>query len=97
MNYVVDSTQVSKKAMGMVRASFNPSGLGKVDEVKVLTARLITLMQDGLEQDPRCAAIAIHQYEDAAMWAVKALTWNAAPDQAKSSPQATADVPPGPP
>jgi len=65
---------VNKKAMAMVRADFNPSGLQKVDEVKLITARLITLMQDGLDLDPRCAALAITHYENAAMWAVKALT-----------------------
>ena len=74
MAYTVDASNVAKKALALVRADFNPSKLPKVDEVKILTARLITLMQDGLEQDPRCANIAIHQYEDAAMWAVKALT-----------------------
>jgi hypothetical protein len=68
--------KIGKKGLAMVRASFNPSGLPKVDEVKLISAYLITLMQEGLELDPRCAAIAIHQYEDGAMWAVKALTAN---------------------
>ena len=73
----ISRDDVSESAAGMVRASFNPSGLGGVDEIKLLSARLITLMEpirDARGDGGRCAAVAITQIEGAAMWAVKAAT-----------------------
>lgn len=73
----IDSSNVSETAAGMVRASFNPSKLSGVDEIKLLSARLITLMEpirDARGDGGRCAAVAITQIEGAAMWAVKAAT-----------------------
>jgi hypothetical protein len=71
---VVDESNVSKRALDMVRVKFNPSGSTTVDEVKLLTARLITIMDENPTLDVRLRSIAIHDYEGAAMWAVKALT-----------------------
>lgn len=61
-----------------VGVSFNPSRIQRVDEVKKMTAELIDYM---LTLSPhrdlagaREAAIAATAYEDACMWAVKAIT-----------------------
>ena len=69
-----------------VRADFNPSGDDLVTKIKRYTADLIDLCEDlkkfpadgggsmvGNEQ-ARCAALAQTNYEQAAMWAVKAAT-----------------------
>lgn len=62
----------------LVGLSFNPSGNPLVHEIKIRTAQLIDLMLEwkkgvtGL--GAREAAIAVHEYEEAAMWAVKAVT-----------------------
>ncbi|QLP98514.1 MAG: hypothetical protein HZY79_15585 [Rhodoblastus sp.] len=61
-----------------VGVSFSPSGDARVDEIKRGTAKLI----DGLAQiandrehpGARCAALAMTEYEAAAMWAEKAVT-----------------------
>lgn len=74
---VVSHENVSESALAMVRAKFNPSGQSEVDEIKLLAARLITLMEPmkaGRRGDARCAAVAITNIEQAAMWAVKAAT-----------------------
>ena len=56
-----------------VGVTFNPSGNPLVDEIKNASAALIDLvMQSGA--DPRTNAIAATQIEQAAMWAVKAIT-----------------------
>lgn len=61
-----------------VGVSFNPSSSSAVDEIKRKTAELIDLMM-ALTRNrgavgTREAAIAATAYEDAAMWAVKAVT-----------------------
>lgn len=57
-----------------VRSSFNPSNNGTVDSIKSLTAQLINLCEGLKHLDPRLAALAQTEYENAAMWAVKAAT-----------------------
>lgn len=64
-----------------VRASFNPSKDGKVDEIKRLTADLIDLCHQEADRSSaqgheigRLWSLAMTHYEDAAMWAVKAAT-----------------------
>lgn len=71
------ASDVSASAKDMVRATFNPSGLSSVDEIKLLAAALISRMEPIREargDGGRCAAIAITNIEQAAMWAVKAAT-----------------------
>lgn len=73
-DWVVD---VSESAASMVRANFNPSMLSSVDVLKYLSAALITMMEPGKKaggDTGRCAALAITNYEQAAMWAVKSAT-----------------------
>ena len=62
-----------------VRVSFNPSGDNVVDKIKQLSADLIDLCEGLKGNDPRLAALAQTQYEQAAMWAVKAATTQAKP------------------
>lgn len=57
-----------------VRVTFNPSADSVVDQIKQQTAKLIDLCETLKSLDPRLAALAQTQYEDAAMWAVKAAT-----------------------
>ena len=66
-----------------VGVTFNPSGNPAVDGVKVRTAMLIDDMlnivasskRGGMPSEAgRCAALAATAFEEAAMWAVKALT-----------------------
>ncbi len=60
-----------------VGVSFNPSGNAQVDDVKRRCAELIDLLEAAASSnplDPRCAAIAQTCFEEAAMWAVKAIT-----------------------
>lgn len=57
-----------------VRRNFNPSRDETVDSIKSLTAQLIDLCEDLKRFDPRLAALAQTEYENAAMWAVKAAT-----------------------
>jgi hypothetical protein len=55
--------------------SFNPSSNEIVDEIKGKTDELIKLIQDNTPDTPsakRRAAVATTNYEQAAMWAVKA-------------------------
>jgi hypothetical protein len=60
-----------------VGISFNPGGHAKVNEIKRAAADLIDMI-DGLEADGgevvRLKALAMTHVEDAAMWAVKAVT-----------------------
>lgn len=54
---------------------FNPSNDAKVAEIKTKTDELIALVDEGLPDTPdakRRAALAKTNYEQAAMWAVKA-------------------------
>lgn len=65
------------KGANRVGMSFNPSGNAEVDEVKSTVASLIDGMQDIVDlggEAGRCAAIAQTKFEEAAMWAVKAIT-----------------------
>jgi hypothetical protein len=63
----------------LVETNFNPVGSGPVHEVKMRTAELVDQMEElrthtRNEEQARCAAIAATKYEEAAMWAVKAIT-----------------------
>lgn len=51
--------------------SFNPSGKSQVDEIKRMTEELLAYLRDNVP-DNRCRSIAMTNYEQAAMWAVKA-------------------------
>jgi hypothetical protein len=62
----------------LVGVSFNPSKNPQVDQIKAKTAELIDLMEGWAEGvtgvGAREASCAITNYEQAAMWAVKAVT-----------------------
>jgi hypothetical protein len=60
-----------------VRQSFNPSGFTTVDRIKQKAAELIDLCEEikGEGERARCAALAQTAFEDGAMWAVKAATY----------------------
>jgi len=65
------------KGQYRVGASFNPSNNPEVDSAKFRTAELIDSLQPIVDtggEAARCAAIAQTKYEEAAMWAVKAIT-----------------------
>ena len=49
---------------------FNPSGSDVVAEIKAKTDELMQYLRDNCP-DNRCRSIAITNYEQAAMWAVK--------------------------
>ncbi len=65
-----------------VRTKFNPSAVGLVDQIKQKTAELIDLCNEPNRIDgapmtgetERLWIIAQGKYEEAAMWAVKAVT-----------------------
>ncbi len=60
-----------------VRTSFNPEAQGVVDVIKSDTAKLINLIDQCPNQDVevrRLVSLAMTAYEEAAMWAVKAVT-----------------------
>lgn len=60
-----------------VRVKFNPSDNSAVSQIKQKTAELIDLcetLKSGKIGQDRLIALAQTQYEDAAMWAVKAAT-----------------------
>ena len=50
---------------------FNPSGNEAVDKIKAKTEELMELIRAEVP-DNRCRSIALTNYEQAAMWAVKA-------------------------
>ena len=50
--------------------NFNPSGNPVVDGIKLRTEELMTYLRENCP-DNRCRSIAITNYEQAAMWAVK--------------------------
>jgi hypothetical protein len=61
----------------IVGVSFNPSGNALVDEIKALTSELIDIIIDEVlphTNDESSALLAMKDYENAAMWAVKAIT-----------------------
>jgi hypothetical protein len=51
--------------------SFNPSGKSEVDAIKEMTETLMQYLRDNVP-DNRCRSIALTNFEQAAMWAVKA-------------------------
>lgn len=60
-----------------VRIDFNPSAESAVDIIKNKTAELINTINDCPSNDPevrRLVSLAMTSYEEAAMWAVKAVT-----------------------
>ena len=65
-----------------VRVSFNPSGDNEVDEIKRLSAALIDRCGDRKNdsnvsgEEARLWSLAMTAYEEACLWAVKALTIN---------------------
>lgn len=61
-----------------VRVKFNPSADSDVDRIKQQTAQLIDLCEALKAKEPRLASLAQTAYEEAAMWAVKAATAEAA-------------------
>ena len=60
-----------------VRKDFNPSANPDVAELKTKSAELIDLCEKfkNSGEQARCAALAQTNYEQAAMWAVKAATY----------------------
>lgn len=64
------------KGEQIVRMEFNPSGVGNVNFFKAETAKIINVIEENKDLDPRLAAIAITKYEEAVMWAVKLATSN---------------------
>jgi hypothetical protein len=50
---------------------FNPSGSEQVAQIKAKTEELMKYLRENVP-DNRCRSIAITNYEQAAMWAVKA-------------------------
>jgi len=67
-----------------VRTEFNPSGVGNVNFIKEKSAELINVCEDLKPKDgslingeqARLISLAQTTYEEAAMWAVKAATFN---------------------
>ena len=57
-----------------VRLDFNPDGNPDVEKLKRLTAELIDACEMLKVKDPRLAALAQTAYEEASMWAIKAVT-----------------------
>ncbi len=51
--------------------NFNPSGLSEVDAIKSMTEVLMQYIRDNVPEN-RQRSIALTNYEQAAMWAVKA-------------------------
>lgn len=51
--------------------AFNPSGSDVVAEIKARTEDLMSYLREAVP-DNRCRSIALTNYEQAAMWAVKA-------------------------
>lgn len=52
--------------------NFNPTHDARVDQIKTATDAIIKAVQ-GFGGDPRRTALAVTNYEQAAMWAVKSL------------------------
>ena len=51
--------------------SFNPSGKMEVDAINEMTETIMQFLRDNVPEN-RCRSIALTNYEQAAMWAVKA-------------------------
>lgn len=67
---------ISDEAAGLVRLSFNPSALPRVEAIKALAAALISECRADFANPAaaRAAALAATAAEEAAMWGVKAAT-----------------------
>jgi len=67
----------NKPGAERVRLSFNPSGNTDVSEIKLATSQLIDYCEAFklTGEQARYAALAQTAYEEAAMWAVKAATY----------------------
>jgi hypothetical protein len=65
-----------EKSLGefMVRTEFNPDKNDLVNQIKQKTAELINLTEQCRIKDPRLTSLAQTNYENAAMWALKAAT-----------------------
>ena len=50
---------------------FNPSGKSEVQDIKELTEQIMNYLREKVP-DNRCRSLALTNYEQAAMWAVKA-------------------------
>lgn len=76
----VTQVDVSEQAARQVRADFNPSMSAEVDDVKALSAALLTRLDQIAERSgaARECAIAKTHIETAAMFGVKAATSDAA-------------------
>ena len=57
--------------MASTLPTFNPSGKSEVDNIKQLTEQILVYLDENIP-DNRERSIAITNYEQAAMWAVKA-------------------------
>ncbi len=70
------SGEVKELSIGekRVRTEFNPDKNSTVDLIKQKTAELINLCETLKGKDARLASLAQTDYENAAMWAVKAET-----------------------
>lgn len=62
------------KGEQIVRHEFNPSGVGNVNFFKENIAKLIDVVEEIKDFDPRLAAITITKLEEASMFAVKLAT-----------------------
>ena len=54
------------------KPDFNPSGSEVVDGIKARTEELMSFIRDNVPEN-RCRSIGITNYEQAAMWSVKAV------------------------
>lgn len=72
--YTADRDREDSLGEYLVGASFNPSDNAGVDVIKQSTALLIDFLMDSKGIRARERDIAIERYEEAAMWAVKAIT-----------------------
>jgi len=64
----IRSMQMSKET---TVPSFNPSGKSEVDAIKQMTEAVMEYLRENVP-DNRARSIALTNYEQAAMWAVKA-------------------------
>ena len=62
---------MTDKDNSVTQKNFNPSGNPAVDEIKARTEDLISFIEENVEPGSR-RSLALTNYEQAAMWAVKA-------------------------
>lgn len=70
----MSESQELSKGEKIVRTEFNPNNVGNVNFFKSEIAKLINVVEEIKDYDPRLAAIAITTLEEASMWAVKLAT-----------------------